>query len=153
MQVAAGLYLSLISAITIGAIAGVWYYLGSDPSTVGPHDNVAHSATMFSIAVAIGQFCAGMSACASGAAAPILFKAMHFDPANLAGPLETAFQDVIGSSILLAFSAWFLDATGAGPQCPAGNWTICQQNCVTNATFRAIFVDLRGCDVACDTFC
>jgi Mg/Co/Ni transporter MgtE len=36
-----------------------------------------------------------------GALSPILFKALHMDPALMAGPLETALQDMIGTSIYL----------------------------------------------------
>eukprot|EP00750_Incisomonas_marina_P001632 INCI1140.1.p1 GENE.INCI1140.1~~INCI1140.1.p1 ORF type:complete len:358 (-),score=65.11 INCI1140.1:263-1246(-) len=153
-EVKAGLWLALVSALAISTIAGVWYYIDSaDPTLVGTNVDRVHSSLMFAIAVAIGQFCAGMSACVSGAAAPLLFKALHCDPANLAGPLETAFQDVVGSSVLLTFSAWFLDITNAGPQCPSLDWDVCVGSCLNNSTFAGLFDGVYHCVGACQTFC
>ncbi|KAJ3373029.1 hypothetical protein HDU91_001182 [Kappamyces sp. JEL0680] len=43
-----------------------------------------------------------------GAMGPLLFKKLGWDPALLAGPFETALQDVIGTGLYLTLSYWFL---------------------------------------------
>ena len=38
-------------------------------------------------------------------------KLMRLDPAKIAGPLETAFQDIVGQSFLLGVSFLIFSAT------------------------------------------
>ena len=45
-----------------------------------------------------------MIACFNGSATPIAANRCGFDPAKVAGPLETAFQDIFGQTFLLGGS-------------------------------------------------
>lgn len=86
------------------------------------HDaNSWQNAVAFAVAIGLGMFCSMMMAGISGAAAPLLFKRCGFDPSAMAGPLETAFQDIVGGTLLLAVSAWILATFGdEGEECDIG---------------------------------
>ncbi len=43
-----------------------------------------------------------------GSATPLLSKRLGFDPAVTAGPFETAFQDVIGTTVFLTIATLML---------------------------------------------
>ena len=45
-----------------------------------------------------------MIACFNGSATPIVADKCGLDPAKVAGPLETAFQDIFGQTFLLGVS-------------------------------------------------
>ena len=44
-----------------------------------------------------------------GSLSPLIFKTLNLDPALMAGPLETALQDTIGTSIYLLLATLFLN--------------------------------------------
>jgi magnesium transporter len=107
-EVRAGLVSGTIMALTIGVVSLFWYEADSDGNTWG-------GSVAFAFAISFGMFCSIMSAAFTGSAAPLLFKRCGFDPSAMAGPLETAFQDIIGGTILLAVSAAILNAFGDKP--------------------------------------
>merc|ERR1712046_440658 len=107
-EVRAGLFLSSAMAMIIGVVAMFWYETSSESNTWG-------GSVAFAIAIGFGMFCSVMSAAFTGSAAPLIFKRCGFDPSAMAGPLETAFQDIIGGTILLAVSAAILNAFGDAP--------------------------------------
>merc|ERR1719187_2497173 len=71
-----------------------------------------------------------MIAAVSGAAAPLLTKRCGFDPSAMGGPMETAFQDLVGSLFLLAISSVLLGALGDGlSSCLGGSPQGCIDAC------------------------
>ena len=59
---------------------------------------------VFGTVLFMGTWISMMIACVNGSGIPILAKMLKLDPAKIAGPMETAFQDVIGQSFLLGVS-------------------------------------------------
>lgn len=55
----------------------------------------------FGLIICVAQFGSIMTAGFMGAATPLVFYNMGYDPASVAGPLETAFQDVVGYGVFL----------------------------------------------------
>lgn len=106
-----------------GVIACVWYHLAPDDPTGSSSD-----AFVFGSAIWLGMFFSVLSAGISGSAAPLLFKRMNCDPSALAGPLETAFQDIIGGSVLLALSAYILKTFAHHEACPSDDLPSCLHN-------------------------
>jgi magnesium transporter len=58
----------------------------------------------FGLVVGLGMFISMNIAGVVGTVIPLLSKRLGYDPALTAGPFETAFQDVVGISIFLAFA-------------------------------------------------
>merc|ERR1712048_103946 len=91
-------------------------------------------AFVFGSAIWLGMFFSVLSAGISGSAAPLLFKRLKCDPSALAGPLETAFQDIIGGSVLLALSAYILKTFAHHEACPSDDLSSClNEHCMKNA--------------------
>lgn len=109
-----------------GCIAMVW------STAVGPPHGAssARGAAAFGLAVFCGMLFSVMLAGISGSAAPLLFKICKFDPSSLAGPLETAIQDIVGGTVLLMLSAAILNSLGDSLEpCPGGDATGCLDAC------------------------
>jgi magnesium transporter len=132
-EVKAGLFSATAMSLTIGVVGLFWYETDADANTWG-------GSFAFAFAIGFGMFCSVMSAALTGSGAPLLFKRCGFDPSAMAGPLETAFQDIIGGTVLLAVSAAILNAFGDKPPpdqgcgdcvsaCAATSLTVLQ-NCV-----------------------
>ena len=51
---------------------------------------------------------AGITASIFGSCAPLIFKYCDVDPGNFSGPLETAFQDLIGINGIILLGFFFL---------------------------------------------
>lgn len=86
-QLGTTLILGATCALVLGVIGAVWN---------------GHWA--FGVVVGVGMFMSVNIAGAVGTVIPLLSKRLGFDPALTAGPFETAFQDVVGISIFLAFA-------------------------------------------------
>merc|ERR1719327_562642 len=106
-EVRAGLISGTIMALIIGAVSLWWNEVFTDGATWG-------GSFAFAFAIGFGMFCSILSAAVTGSAAPLIFKRCGFDPSAMAGPLETAFQDIIGGTVLLTVSAFILDTFGDG---------------------------------------
>jgi Mg/Co/Ni transporter MgtE len=61
-----------------------------------------------SLVTGISVFCGTASAGLLGSIGPFLFRSLGVDPALLAGPFETAIQDLIGTGVYLSLGAAFL---------------------------------------------
>jgi len=138
-EVKAGLFLSAAMATIIGVVALFWYETSSDSNTWG-------GSVAFAVAIGFGMFCSVMSAAFTGSAAPLIFKRCGFDPSAMAGPLETAFQDIIGGTVLLAISAAILKAFGDPPTDDA-ECGDCVSAC--NAAAATVLSELQKCVQAC----
>merc|ERR1712048_447360 len=129
--------------VASGLIAMVWYKINGVPNENGLGPSNWHDACVFAFAIWLGMCCAVMTAGISGAFAPIFFKWSKLgDPAALAGPLETAFQDIIGSSVLLALSAAILNAWTYQVDCPCGDLAGCLA-CCQNGTSDSAWVTIN----------
>lgn len=62
----------------------------------------------FGIVIFIACLSSMLTASITGTAAPLIFSAMNIDPTSMAGPLETAVQDVVGNSCFLAAAVHLL---------------------------------------------
>jgi len=122
-------------------IAFVWYRLGGGINQDGGD---THDSLVFAFAMWLGMCVAVVSAGITGSMAPLLFKFLKFgDPSALAGPLETAFQDIIGSSCLLTLSAAILQAWTITQDCPGGDLGGCVDICKQSDAINAIFVTVN----------
>merc|ERR1711972_926936 len=110
----------------MGLVAFVWY----SPLPQNPNAHTWHGSVAFALTIGLGVFVSMFIAAISGTAAPLLSKRCGFDPSAMGGPMETAIQDVVGSTFLLALSASMLEAFGDhGADCPGGSPESCMDTC------------------------
>jgi len=101
-EIKSGLVAASVAAIVMSLIGGTWAYLD--------HDNIEIIRTdpehpfVFGGVLFVGTWISMMVSTVNGAGTPILAQLMQLDPAKIAGPLETAFQDIVGQSFLLGVS-------------------------------------------------
>mmetsp|Transcript_27760 Transcript_27760/g.73752 ORF Transcript_27760/g.73752 Transcript_27760/m.73752 type:complete len:218 (-) Transcript_27760:366-1019(-) len=108
----------------VGATALFWYA----PLREGEH--TWSGAVVFALTIGLGIFVSMLIAALSGTAAPLLSKLLGFDPSAMAGPMETAFQDIAGSTFLLAMGAFLLHRFGDhGAACAGGDAGGCLELC------------------------
>ncbi len=89
-QIQASTIIGAVCAIVVGAIGTLWH------------------SPVFGFVVAASMFVSVNLSGAAGTAIPMLSKRLGFDPAMTAGPLETAFQDVLGVTIFLSLATALL---------------------------------------------
>jgi len=125
-EVKVGLCIASAMSLLVGGVAFLWYA----PWPLEANGHTWRGAGAFAFTVGLGVFVSMLVASVSGTAAPLLSKRCGFDPSAMGGPMETAFQDVVGSTFLLAVSAALLSAFGdAGAGCPGGSAEGCVQAC------------------------
>ncbi|XP_023331015.1 uncharacterized protein LOC111703346 [Eurytemora carolleeae] len=66
--------------------------------------NTSSTCFLFGGVLFVGTWISMMVSTVNGASTPILATILQIDPAKIAGPLETAFQDIVGQSFLLGLS-------------------------------------------------
>lgn len=104
-EVKSGLISATIIALTIGVIGTIWStvvkenIMNEEISSVYPRHDIAFGCTLL-----LGSWIAMMIACFNGSATPIAADRCGLDPAKVAGPLETAFQDIFGQTFILGGS-------------------------------------------------
>ena len=126
---------SSVLSMKIGAMLGLISFFWYMPKGADASDHTMHGAVIFGTAIAVGQCVSGLCAALTGSLAPIAFSRLGFDPTAMAGPMETAVQDVIGGTLLLMFSAWMLTNFGDfGAGCPGGNMKACVTSCYVSMT-------------------
>lgn len=129
---------SSVLSMKIGAMLGLISFFWYMPRGADASDHTMHGAVIFGTAIAVGQCVSGLCAAITGSLAPIFFSRLGFDPTVMAGPMETAVQDVIGGTLLLMFSAWMLTNFGDfGAGCPGGNMKGCVTSCYVNVSKTA----------------
>jgi len=143
-EVRTGAFAGVAMASVAGATAFFWY----SPLASGDGHTWA-GAWAFAASIWVGLFISIMSAALTGSAAPLLSKRCGMDPTATAGPLETAFQDVVGGTALLALSACILAAFGdyAG-ECPGGSLSSCIDLCQGMGGFN-VTADRWSCVHSC----
>lgn len=133
-EVKTGVVIASIMTAIAGATACFWYA----PVPQGSSDHTWTGAFVFALTIGLGMFASMLIAAVSGSAAPLLSKRCGFDPSAMGGPMETAFQDIAGSTFLLAMGAFLLRRFGDhGRDCPGGTAAGCIEMCriaVGNAT-------------------
>lgn len=155
-EVYSGVCVGTAIALVAGATALIWY----SPPISGDDGHTWSGAWAFAFAIAFGQFVSVMTAAVSGAAAPLVFKRCGtwvprqlrgwFDPTATAGPFETAFQDVIGGTFLLAASAGILAALGDyARQCPGGGINGCIALCRAADGNATVVPYMEACIQSC----
>ncbi|CAE7311224.1 mgtE [Symbiodinium necroappetens] len=129
-EVKSGMVVAALLSTVVAAVAFAWY----NPFSSG-HSFLGTLA--FGFAIFLGQFASSISASVTGSLAPLLFNKRGWDPAALGGPLETAFQDVIGSSVMLAASAAVLAQFGDHAEsCPGGDVKRCASLCKEGPSYN-----------------
>merc|ERR1711933_421459 len=114
----------------MGIGAFTWY----SPVPQNPLNHSWHGSMAFGMTIALGVFVSMLIAAISGTAAPLVSKRFGFDPSAMGGPMETAFQDVVGSTFLLALSASMLGTFGDhGADCPGEEPQGCMDLCRLDA--------------------
>jgi len=140
-EIKASVAVSFSIGLIFFLIGFVWYRLAGGKDGAGGD---THDSLVFAFAMWLGMCVAVVSAGATGSMAPLLFKYLKIgDPSALAGPLETAFQDIIGSSALLALSAAILTAWTMTQDCPGGDLGGCVDTCTQSAAASAAFVPMN----------
>ena len=96
----------LVCASTIAFAIAV---VGTLSSLFSGHDKAVialypHHHVVFGLVLFFGAWISMMISSANGASTPIIAEICGLDPAKVAGPLETAFQDIVGQSFLLGVS-------------------------------------------------
>ena len=89
--VAQSFFLSVGSGVVIGIIAGIW-----------------DATVLFGAVICLGMFISGLTAGFFGGLAPLCFKRLGIDPTSIAGPMETAFQDMVGSTLFVIMAYYLL---------------------------------------------
>jgi len=121
-----GLCIATCMSLLVGGTAFVWYA----PLPRGDDGHTWHGASTFGVTIGLGVFVSMLIAAVSGTAAPLLSKRCGFDPSAMGGPMETAFQDVVGSTFLLAVSSALLNSFGDHvSSCPGGSPQACISAC------------------------
>merc|ERR1712203_964174 len=129
-ELKAGSLIAAFMAVLMGLVAFAWY----SPVPQNPNAHTWHGSAAFALTIALGVFVSMVIAAISGTAAPLLSKRCGFDPSAMGGPMETAFQDVVGSTFLLAVSAAMLGTFGDhGAECPGGSPNACMDLCRLDA--------------------
>lgn len=140
-EIKASVAVSFSIGLIFFLIGFIWYRLAGGKYGTGGD---VHDSFVFAFAMWLGMCVAVVSAGATGSLAPLLFKYLKIgDPSALAGPLETAFQDIIGSSALLALSAAILLAWTATQDCPGGDLSGCIDTCTLGAAANVLSVNLN----------
>lgn len=139
-EVKSSVLLGAIMSIIIGTVALFWYETDADANTW-------KGAMAFAFAIGFGMFCSVLSAGLTGSAAPLIFKNCGFDPSAMAGPLETAFQDIIGGTVLLTISAFILNTFGDGGADDGASCGDCVQAC--NVGSATVLNVLQSCVQLC----
>merc|ERR1711933_9941 len=104
--------------LVVGGTAFFWYA----PTPLGSSEHTWTGAVVFGLTIGVCIFVSMVMAAVSGSAAPLLSKRCGFDPSAMGGPMETAFQDIVGSTFLLMLSAAMLGTFGDhGADCPGGD--------------------------------
>ncbi|KAJ3254223.1 hypothetical protein HK103_007468 [Boothiomyces macroporosus] len=83
--------ISVVSALSIFFVAQIW-------------SHALPFATATALAILFNSIIAGCM----GSLGPLLFKRLGIDPALMAGPFETALQDLIGTTVYLSLATLFL---------------------------------------------
>lgn len=120
----------ILSGVAMGAVAAVTAFVWYSPWFTPTSGHHWAGALVFALAISSGQVVSIMTAAVTGSAAPFISKHFGCDPAATAGPFETAFQDVIGGTFLLAASASILGAWGDQVgECPGDSIGGCLATC------------------------
>ncbi len=96
------LILGAILGSLIFLVGGFWHGLQRMPERGSPFDPA------FGFVVGFSMFIAVNLSGFVGTVVPMISKRLGFDPALTAGPFETAFQDVVGVTILLGLATLLL---------------------------------------------
>ena len=104
-ELKSGIVCATMISITIGLVGIVWSYSSQEEIGQQEIDRIyPHHAFTFGLVLFFGSWISMMIACFNGAGTPILANSFGLDPAKVAGPLETALQDIFGQTFLLGAS-------------------------------------------------
>ena len=97
-----GFYCSSFVAFVICGVGTLWCYY--DPGSATINETHSFHPFLFGAILFVGTFASMMVSTLNGTGTPILAHKLNFDPAKIAGPMETAFQDLVGQTFLLGMS-------------------------------------------------
>ncbi|CAE7840768.1 mgtE [Symbiodinium sp. CCMP2592] len=127
-----GLLIAALLSTVVGVISLFWYLWS--PSAGG---HTVKGALAFGFAIFLGQLMSCLSATLTASLAPLLFSRCNCNPADLGGPFETAFQDIIGSSVVLVAAGAVLMHYGDHAEaCPGGDVKACVLRCGAGGSYN-----------------
>jgi len=125
-ELKAGALIAAMNMLVVGGTAFFWYA----PTPLGSSEHTWTGAVVFGLTIGVCIFVSMVMAAVSGSAAPLLSKRCGFDPSAMGGPMETAFQDIVGGTFLLALAGFLLQRFGDhGHGCPGGSAGGCIELC------------------------
>jgi magnesium transporter len=125
-ELKAGIVIAAMNMLVVGGTAFFWYA----PTPLGSSEHTWSGAVVFGLTIGICIFVSMVMAAISGSAAPLLSKRCGLDPSAMGGPMETAFQDIVGGTFLLALAGFLLQRFGDhGHGCPGGSAGGCIELC------------------------
>ena len=124
-EIKSGLITSSLVSFTLSTIATVWSYNDKDNTKIlnsfvkiqfilcflDIFSSDPEHPFVFGGVIFLGTWISMMVSTVNGAGTPVLARLLRLDPAKIAGPLETAFQDIVGQSFLLGVSYAIFSAT------------------------------------------
>merc|ERR1711971_388866 len=96
-EVRSGVVSSMILSSVMAIISIIWSFI-QDKDIIA--DYPEHP-WLFGAVIFLGCFISMMVSTVNGVGTPIMAVKCNLDPSKIAGPLETAFQDIVGQSFLL----------------------------------------------------
>merc|ERR1712032_1536183 len=108
-EVKSGLVAATLAAAVMAAVGASWCFLDPDSEQINKSD--PEHPFVFGFVLFLGTWLSMMISTVNGAGTPVLAQLARIDPAKIAGPLETAFQDVVGQSFLLGLCYAIFHAT------------------------------------------
>jgi len=108
-EVKSGLVAATLAATVMATVGAIWCYL--DPGSEQINKSDPEHPFVFGCVLFLGTWLSMMISTVNGAGTPVLAQLARIDPAKIAGPLETAFQDVVGQSFLLGLCYAIFNAT------------------------------------------
>lgn len=108
-EVKSGIIAAFTIALTLAIIGGIWTNYDTKDKEEILHRNSYHLyPIIFALVIFTGTVLSMMVSTLNGALMPIIAHKCNLDPAKIAGPLETAFQDIVGQTFLLGFAKLIL---------------------------------------------
>jgi len=108
-EVKSGLVAATLAAAVMATVGASWCFLDPDSEQINKSD--PEHPFVFGFVLFLGTWLSMMISTVNGAGTPVLAQLARIDPAKIAGPLETAFQDVVGQSFLLGLCYAIFHAT------------------------------------------
>jgi len=103
-EILTGIFCSIAVAILLGTIGTVWVQFSTKDAEIKFREEIHLYPLVFGGVILLGTFLSMVISSTNGTLTPFFAHMCNLDPAKIAGPLETAFQDIAGAGFLLGIS-------------------------------------------------